>query len=194
MLSYALDVWRVSWITAASKAQSGLLAVPEDTSLQKKKKERREKIFIKFASHRQAVCFSYFCQCVCICAWRPLDTPASYFPQTHTFHRWPVSKVITGRLLHAFMKYSNGSMSYCALIMPHKDRKGRRGADTDRQTENNNERTPYLLRCGQNTYMYLSPHWTTKLFHSDFIPILIKLSLHCFSDLCLSLILTISHL
>lgn len=30
--------------------------------------------------------------------------------------------MITGRLLHAFMKYSNGSMSYCALIMPHKDK------------------------------------------------------------------------
>lgn len=43
MLSYALDVWCVSWITAASKAQRWLLAVPEDTSLQNKEKKKEKK-------------------------------------------------------------------------------------------------------------------------------------------------------
>lgn len=50
-------------------------------------------------------------------------TPHHTHTHAHTSLCWPVSKVITGRLLHAFMKYSNGSMSYCALIMPHKDTK-----------------------------------------------------------------------
>lgn len=129
MLSYALDVWRVSWITAASKAQSGLLAVPEDTSLQKKERERGGKIFIKFASHRQKLVFLMFGPCGLSTVLRPLP-----FFHTHTFHCWPVSKAITGRLLHAFMKYSSGSMSYCALIMPYKDKKGGGGGGRRTQT------------------------------------------------------------
>lgn len=163
MLSYALDVWRMSWITAASKAQSGLLAVPEDTSLQKGSEVG---VFIKFSSHWQAACFSfYLALCSNAMVRRPPDSPSSQYPtttttttprNTHTFYFWPVSEVITGRLLDAFMKYSNSSMSYCALIMPHKDeRKG--GADV--QTENNNERTPYLLGCGQDVALCFSPLW-----------------------------------
>ena len=100
----------------------------------KKKKKIREKeegeIFIKFfLSSTSTLFFSYF---VNMCVRRPLGGPA---PLVHVaFHRWPVSEVITGRLLHAFMKYSNGSMSCCALIMPHKDRgKGGGGETQDRQ-------------------------------------------------------------
>ena len=91
------------------------------------KKRKKEggggEIFIKFASHRQAACFSFILSCDCSMASRQPLQPT----HKHTFiYCWPVRKVITGRLLHAFMKYSNGSMSYCALIMPHKDKKRRR--------------------------------------------------------------------
>lgn len=158
MLSYALDVWRVSWITAASKAQSGLLAVPEDTSLQKKK---GGKVFIKFATHRQAACF-YFILSMCVCVFDCDGAKASRQPSSqlfsywHTFCDWPVSKAITGRLLHAFMKYSNGSMSYCALIMPHKEKKG--GALTGRQKTIMKEHLIYC--CGQKSTLCFSPLWT----------------------------------
>lgn len=103
-------------------------------------------------------CFLYVCACVCVCVSvcvkarrlrKPLQ-PVQTDRHTHSHplsHCWPVSKVITGRLLHAFMKYSNGSVSYCALIMPHKDKKGGWGGE-DRQAEDNNEGTPYLLKCG----------------------------------------------
>lgn len=125
MLSYALDVWRMSWITAASKAQSGLLAVPEDTSLQKRERGGK-KIFIKFSSHWQAACFSSIWPCVSMWSFENLQTAPPSSPPPH-FQCCPVSKVITGRLLCAFMKYSNGSMSYCALIMPDKDKKKKGG-------------------------------------------------------------------
>ena len=86
-------------------------------------KKKRGGIFIKFASHRQAACFSFILTRDCSTASRQPLQPT----HLHTFiYCWPVRKVITGRLLHAFMKYSNGSMSYCALIMPHKDKKRRR--------------------------------------------------------------------
>lgn len=124
------------------------------------RKKRGGKSIIKFVSHRQAACF---CFILSVCVWRPPDCPpASY--STHTFHHWPVSNAITGRLLHAFMKYSNGSVSYCALIIPCKDRKRRRGPETDGQTENNNERRPYFLRCGQKLFSNYP-----KSFYSYFI-------------------------
>lgn len=71
MLSYALDVWRVSWITAASKAQSRLLAVPEDTALQKKKKreterKRKGEIFIKLLLINKKLVYLIFCMCLCL--------------------------------------------------------------------------------------------------------------------------------
>lgn len=111
----------------------------------KKKTERKRKgeIFIKLASHQQEACLSNILHvfvhgglvevlqtvaACCICS--------SYC--------WPVSKTITGRLLHAFMKYSNGCMSYCALIMPHKDRKEGRGqTQMGRQEEIMKERCIY---------------------------------------------------
>lgn len=109
-----------------------------------------EKSFLSLPFIDKQLVFILFYQCACVCVClrvlRPLEPPSSQFfscTHTYTFHCWPVIKVITGRLLHAFMKYSNGSMSYCALITPHKKRK-RKGA-TDGRTENN-ERTHYLLR------------------------------------------------
>lgn len=135
MRSYALDIWHMSWITAASKAQRGLLAVPEDTSLRKERVERGG-VFIKFSSYWQAACFSlilYFD----LTKAPPVSHPQPPLADTHALPLcWLVSKVITGRLLHAFMKYSNGSMSYCALIMPHKDKGdlGDRWADIRKRT------------------------------------------------------------
>lgn len=146
MLSYALDVWRVSWITAASKAQSRLLAVPEDTALQKKKKTERKRkgeIFIKLASHQQEACLSNILHVFVLGGLvEVLQTVAACC--ICSSYCWPVSKTITGRLLHAFMKYSNGCMSYCALIMPHKDRKEGRGqTQMGRQEEIMKERCIY---------------------------------------------------
>lgn len=97
----------------------------------KKKTERKRKgeIFIKLASHQQEACLSNILHVFVLGGLvEVLQTVAACC--ICSSYCWPVSKTITGRLLHAFMKYSNGCMSYCALIMPHKDRKeGRRWAD-----------------------------------------------------------------
>lgn len=94
----------------------------------KKKTERKRKgeIFIKLASHQQEACLSNILHVFVLGGLvEVLQTVAACC--ICSFYCWPVSKTITGRLLHAFMKYSNGCMSYCALIMPHKDRKEGRG-------------------------------------------------------------------
>lgn len=121
MLSYALDVWRVSWITAASKAQRGLLAVPEDTSLHKR--EGRGKSLLSSPLIDKQLVSLAFCQCVCVCGigWGVGGVVLQAVRVSYIqFHCWPVSKAITGRLLCTFMKYSNGSMFYWALIMSNK--------------------------------------------------------------------------
>lgn len=89
------------------------------------KREREGRgVFIKFSSHWQAACFSFILYFLRDwCEDLTVSQPQPPLADTHALPLcWLVSKVITDRLLHAFMKYSNGSMSYCALIMPHKDK------------------------------------------------------------------------
>lgn len=111
----------------------------------KKKTERKRKgeIFIKLASHQQEACLSNILHVFVLGGLvEVLQTVAACC--ICSFYCWPVSKTITGRLLHAFMKYSNGCMSYCALIMPHKDRKEGRGqTQMGRQEEIMKERCIY---------------------------------------------------
>ena len=105
-----------------------------------KKRERaggcRYYVFLSLTS---SLFFFYLALCFWVILWRPPESASSQLPptthtHTHTSLCWTVSKVITGRLLHAFMKYSNGSMSYCALIMPHKDTKDAGGQICRQQT------------------------------------------------------------
>lgn len=111
----------------------------------KKKTERKRKgeIFIKLASHQQEACLSNILHVFVLGGLvEVLQTVAACC--ICSSYCWPVSKTITGRLLHAFMKYSNGCMSYCALIMPHKDRKEGRGqTQMGRQEEIMKERCIY---------------------------------------------------
>lgn len=120
------------------------------------KKRKGEKSLLSLPLIDKQLVFILFCQCVCVfdCdgAKASRQPSSQLFSYWHTFCDWPVSKAITGRLLDAFMKYSNGSMSYCALIMPHKEKRG----GTDGQTENNNERTPYLLLWAKKYFVFLS--------------------------------------
>lgn len=124
------------------------------------KKRKGEKSLLSLPLIDKQLVFILFCQCVCVfdCdgAKASRQPSSQLFSYWHTFCDWPVSKAITGRLLHAFMKYSNGSMSYCALIMPHKEKKG--GALTGRQKTIMKEHLIYC--CGQKSTLCFSPLWT----------------------------------
>lgn len=121
------------------------LKIPLYKKKKKRKTERKRKgeIFIKLASHQQEACLSNILHVFVLGGLvEVLQTVAACC--ICSSYCWPVSKTITGRLLHAFMKYSNGCMSYCALIMPHKDRKEGRGqTQMGRQEEIMKERCIY---------------------------------------------------
>lgn len=118
----------------------------------KKKKRRKKKgggVFIKFAPHRQAACFSFILSCVLL---RPLfSPPASYFlTHAHT----PSTAGQLARWLQAdyYMHLWNIQMAACPTVhyechtkTKRKKRKGGGVGDRDGQTENNNEGRSYLL-------------------------------------------------